>query len=45
MFKLTTARTILAWIGFVTVVIVFGAAVTQGWGFVAQYLREMGLAI
>lgn len=45
MLKLTTARTILAWIGAITVVIVFGAAITQGWGFVATYLRDMGIAV
>lgn len=45
MFKLTTVRTILAWIGAITVVIVFGAAITQGWSFVAEYLRSIHIAV
>jgi hypothetical protein len=45
MFKLTTVRTILAWIGFATVVIVFGTAVAEGWAYLSALLQESGVPI
>ncbi len=43
MFKLTMVRTILAWIGAVTVVLVFGAAIGQGWSYVRDMLIAAGV--
>lgn len=45
MFKLTTVRTILAWIGAITVVLVFGAAIAQGWSYVREMLVAAGVNI
>lgn len=45
MFKLTMVRTILAWIGAITVVLVFGTAIAQGVDGLLGILREAGVKV
>jgi len=45
MFKLTTFRTVMAISGVIAWVIVFGAAITQGWAFVSDMLVQYGVPI
>lgn len=45
MFKLTMVRTILAWIGAITVVLVFGTAISQGVDGLLDIMREAGIKV
>lgn len=45
MLKLTTFRTFMAISGVIAWVVVFGAAITQGWEYLATMLAEYGVPI
>lgn len=45
MFKLTTFRTVMAISGVIAWIIVFGAAITQGWDYVSDMLINYGVPL
>lgn len=45
MFKLTMARTIFAWIGFLTTIVLTYGVVVKGWTEVRAFLVNLGIPI